>query len=394
MIPTKNEYFTGSTREPSVCGQQDQGVSRQESRKLETGKRTKRGEKIWIDLDNSPHVPFFMPIIDELRERGFDVVLTARDSYQVCELLRFHGISCKVVGGHWGRIRALKILGTLVRALKLFFIMAWNRPMLAVSHGSRGQLLACGALRIPTLAIFDYEFTSTVGFVHPTYVLFPEILAGSGEIEVNDHALTYPGLKEDVYVQRLRVDETVRSELGVGHDDLVVTVRPPATEAHYHNPEAEVLLETALRFLIERPEVRVILLPRNERQAKMLRESWGDSIASRKIIIPEHAVDGMNLIWLSDLVISGGGTMNREAAALGVPVYSIFRGKIGAVDRYLADHGRLTLIEHPDEIHSKLSLVRRNRDSQVSIDKRPALEEIVNCITKIAASLDTRSSDI
>jgi len=42
--------------------------------------------KIWIDLDNTPHVPFFKPIIRELEKRGHEVVLTARDAFQVCEL--------------------------------------------------------------------------------------------------------------------------------------------------------------------------------------------------------------------------------------------------------------------------------------------------------------------
>src|SRR3989442_14979658 len=144
---------------------------------------------------------------------------------------------------------------------------------------------------------------------------------------------------------QLRPDPSVKDQLGLDGRDLVVTVRPPATEAHYHKPEAEVLLDAALGLLTHRPDVRVILLPRNEKQAQTLRKQWGKWIANRKIVIPEHVVDGLNLIWFSDLIISGGGTMNREAAALGVPVYSIFRGKIGAVDHYLSMRGRLVLLE-------------------------------------------------
>ena len=114
---------------------------------------------------------------------------------------------------------------------------------------------------------------------------------------------------------------------------MVVTVRPPATEAHYHNPESEELFAESLRLLAQTRSARAITLPRNARQGEQLRREWADLIANGTMIIPDTPVDGLNLIWFSDLVISGGGTMNREAAALGVPVYSIFRGKIGAVDK-------------------------------------------------------------
>ena len=135
---------------------------------------------------------------------------------------------------------------------------------------------------------------------------------------------------------------------------------------------------------MERPEARVILLPRNEKQARVLRKDWAQWIQNRKIIIPEHVVDGLNLIWISDLVISGGGTMNREAAALGVPVYSIFRGSIGAVDKYLASNGRLVLIESPQEIRTKVALKPRVRASGGSDQTSLVLDSIVDAIISIA----------
>jgi uncharacterized protein len=128
----------------------------------------------------------------------------------------------------------------------------------------------------------------------------------------------------------------------------------------------------------------VILLPRNEKQAKVLRKDWAQWIQNRKIIIPEHVVDGLNLIWISDLVISGGGTMNREAAALGVPVYSIFRGSIGAVDKYLASHGRLILLERAQDIRTKVVLKPRVRASQGGVQSSLVLDSVVDAIISIA----------
>jgi len=189
-------------------------------------------------------------------------------------------------------------------------------------------------------------------------------------------------MKEDVYISNLKPDSSLRTQLGLDQTGIVVTVRPPATEAHYHNPEAEILLESVLNLLTQRPDVRVVLVPRNEHQAQELRMQWRTWIADHKIVIPEHVVNGLNLIWSSDLVISGGGTMNREAAALGVPVYSIFRGKIGAVDRYLAEKGRLTLIESLEDIR-KIVITRRAQDQELPMKSSAARDCIVESIMSI-----------
>jgi uncharacterized protein len=339
---------------------------------------------IWIDLDNSPHVPFFVPIIKELEKRGHKIFLTGRNSYQVCELLELSHLSCKVIGGHWGKNRILKMLGTCLRAVRLLPIAFKAKPDLAVSHGSRSQLIAGKILRTPTLAIYDYEFTAGVGFFHPDWLFSPQYLPSRTAFEVRNRLLKYPGLKEDVYIRNFRPDTSVRAELGLSPDDLMVTVRPPATEAHYHNAEAETLFDAVLKLLSQQPDVRVVLLPRNQKQAKALQQVWSTALAERKIIIPVHVVNGLDLIWSSDLVISGGGTMNREAAAMGVPVYSIFRGRIGAVDRHLADTGRLILLESVGDVQTKIKIVRSDPASRLPINQSGALQSIVEGIASIA----------
>jgi predicted glycosyltransferase len=339
--------------------------------------------RIWIDLDNSPHVPFFIPIIEELRKRGHEVLLTARDAYQVRELLEFHRLTCKVVGRHYGKYRAAKVLGTCIRAARLIPRIFGQKIDLAVSHGSRAQMICGFVLGIPSLLILDYEFVAKMGFIRPDWIFVPQVIPDSEELRPKRQVLRYPGLKEDVYLPRLKPDPALKDQLGLEENDIVVTVRPPATEAHYHNPEAEVLLEAALNLLTQTPDVRVILLPRNEAQDSTMREAWGKWITERKIVIPEFAVDGLNLIWFSDLVISGGGTMNREAAALGVPVYSVFRGKIGAVDRQLQRTGRLTLIESVEDIREKIIITRRQKNEPKICPEHRALQTIVDGILKI-----------
>jgi len=346
-------------------------------------KQRLQGKKVWIDIDNSPHVPFFLPIIKELEYRGAEVVLTARDIYQVCELLNFFKLPCKVIGGHYGKNKVFKVLGNCLRSAQLLPTAVWQRPSVALSHGSRAQVLACKALGIPTIMMHDYEHSTKTGFVEPDWTFMPDVIPDGLMSKQSGRTLKYPGLKEDVYVPRFRPDPSVLNVLGISPSSLLVTLRPPATEAHYHNPEAEQLFAETLRLLAEKPNTRAVALPRNGKQGAELRKQWAHLIASGSLIIPETPVDGLNLIWFSDLVVSGGGTMNREAAALGVPVYSVFRGKIGAVDQYLADNGRLTLLESIKDVRTKIKLVRWNRPAKPENTNRPALMSIVDNIAAI-----------
>ena len=340
-------------------------------------------KKIWIDLDNSPHVPFFRPIIEELKKRNCEVIITARDAYQVRELVEFYGVSARMVGKHYGKDKVLKALGTCWRALALTAIMRKENPDLAVCHGSRGMLIASFLLKIPSIVMMDYEFTAKMPRIQPTWLLVPSV-ALDEQHKDGPKIVRYPGIKEDVYLSKFQPDTTLRRRLAVENNDLLITVRPPATEAHYHNPESDTLLTAVLNRFVSLPDCRVLLLPRNKRQESQLRSDWPAAVASGKILIPEHVEDGMNLIWNSDLVISGGGTMNREAAAMGVPVYSIFRGKIGGVDSYLADQGRLILIETVEDVRTKIKAVRREPFAEsLSSTNSPALDTIVRCIVSI-----------
>lgn len=343
---------------------------------------------IWIDLDNSPHVPFFAPIIKGLKQRGHSVTLTARKAFQVCQLADLFHLAFKPVGRHYGKHTALKIYGSFMRAAQLLPSTFAPKPDFALSHGSRSQLLAAAARGIPTVVIFDYEFARHL-FIKPSWVMVPEVIPDAAVHFPKERVLRYPGIKEDVYAPSFKPDASLCGQLGLKDGAIVVTVRPPADEAHYRNPESNALFHAAIEFLSARTETQIVLLPRNGNQERAVRQRWPELLSSRKMIIPAHAVDGLNLVWHSDLVISGGGTMNREAAALGVPVYSIFRGKIGAVDRFLAAQGRLTLIESAAEVSQKVALSRRLKAGiPASQDgTKRALETILNNLTAVAETL-------
>ena len=350
--------------------------------------------KIWIDLDNTPHVPFFIPIIDELKKRGHPVVLTARDAFQVCELADRQGLSYAKIGRHYGKNRIMKILGLLRRTMQLFPFFARQRPALALSHGARSQILLCNLLRIPTILIVDYEHSRTIPMAHPKWLIVPESLFGFPFPTRPSRLRLYRGIKEDVYVSRFRPRPALIDELGLSRDDIVITVRPPANEANYHNPESDRLFVEFMLRVCRTPGTRVVLLPRNHQQEKDLRRAHSDWFDNGKTIVPARAVDGLNLLWFSDLVVSGGGTMNREAAALGIPVYSIFRGKTGAVDKALEQEGRLTMIKSPEEIWDNIQIVRRDKNWHADSTPRPALKDITDHIEDIVRIEQSRPGNI
>ena len=355
----------------------------------------KQSAKVWIDLENSPHIPFFAPIIKELENRGCGVVLTARDCFQVCELADMAGFKYRKIGRHYGKHSFAKIAGLGIRVLQLMPFILRERPAISVSHGSRSSLVLSALLGIPSINIVDYEHadhrvTAWIGSKRKKWMLAPAVIPSDSLAKhgiPRDHLLHYPGIKEDVYTPFFQPNPSLKETLGLKPDHIVVTIRPPATEAHYHNPESEKLLMAVFELLGAHPEVKTVLLPRTHRQEEELRQARPDLFAAGRIVVPKHAVDGLDLIWYSDLVISGGGTMNREAAALGIPVYSLFRGTMGAVDKHLAETGRLVLLESERDVHEKLRIEARNK----TVASRPAQRETLDAVVNhISAVLDQK----
>lgn len=360
-------------------------------RELGSTREFRPARKVWIDLENSPHVPFFIPIMRELEKRGCEVILTARDCFQVCELADMAGLKYRKIGHHYGKHSVAKLLGLGIRVAQLTPYILSKKPVMSISHGSRSLIVLSSLLGIPNLSIMDYEhadqrLTGWLGSARLKWTMTPEVVPSSNFEKsgvLRDHVLHYPGIKEDVYVPFFKPDPSLRGRLGLKETDVVVTIRPPATEAHYHNPESEKLLKEVFNLIREHPETRVVLLPRTAKQEAQLRHEEPNLFAEGRIQVPQHAVDGLDLIWYSDVVVSGGGTMNREAAALGIPVYSLFRGTMGAVDKYLAESGKLVLLESERDVREKLQLVHRPKALFASRSQRATLEAVVNHICNI-----------
>lgn len=347
---------------------------------------------LWVDLDNTPHVPFFQPIVQALKQQKWQVLLTARDAFQVCDLADHHGLSYHKVGKHHGANPIFKLFGLFCRALQLAPLVRAHRPVLAISHGSRAQLILCNILGTPAVLIDDYEHSRYLPLMKPAWQIVPSSIPVENLPCPPHRVRTYPGTKEDVYAHLLQPDASILQELGIADAHIRVTVRPPASEAHYHNPESEVLFASFMDLACRQDDLRIVLLPRNEKQAQRIRSQWPAWFEKNRTVIPKRALDGLNLIWHSDLVVSGGGTMNREAAALGVPVYSIFRGPIGAVDRELSRQGRLMLVASVADVATSIKLEKRPRKPLAEMARRETLDCLVKTLGEIAESTVTAKS--
>ncbi|HEY3028295.1 MAG TPA: DUF354 domain-containing protein [Pyrinomonadaceae bacterium] len=310
--------------------------------------------RIWIDLANSPHVPFFRALLPELVERGHQVEVTARDFAQTVELAITAGMMPVVIGGHGGKRLSGKAGNLVGRAAAL---LKWARGRgidLALSHNSYGQIAAAAAMGIKSVTLMDYEHqpANHMAFRLASRVIVPRAFPAA---ELKRYGASsrkvrrYDGTKEDVYLAEFVADplfaDTLRS-LDVNSDDVLVIARPPAHEALYHRFENE-LFDELLTRLKANAGVKIILLARTDAErAEYEARGWPN------LILPRTALDGANLIAASDLVISAGGTMNREAAALGVPAASIYAGKWAAIDEELVTEGRLRRISSREAIES------------------------------------------
>ena len=317
--------------------------------------------KVWIDLDNSPHVLFFAPIIRQLERDGAEVLITARSFSQTEELADSHGLTFTTVGHHrTPRNFAARVTATLLRARQLRRHVQPFRPDVAISHGSRALVLAAWVLGVPTLTLYDYEFISArvlnqlSSQVMAPSVVEPESLRRQG-LDMRKF-IPYPGLKEEVYIYDLQPDRAVLKELNLDPERVIVTIRPPAEWAHYYSEQSEVLFRTLVERLRREELAQIVVLPRTREQGSALAAKY--SMSTKPFQMAERAVDALSLIWHSDIVFSGGGTMVREAALLGIDVYSIFAGKLGAADQALAAAGKLRLLRQAAEIE-QLSFSKR-----------------------------------
>jgi predicted glycosyltransferase len=297
--------------------------------------------RVWVDLTNSPHVLVMRPIVRALEQRGAEVLITARDFAQTLDLCERHGLACEAIGRHRGGRLAAKGLGLLSRSAALLRWARGRRIDVALGHGSNDVTVAARLLGIPSSTAFDYEWAKVqhnvncrlVKAVVVPDVIPPERLAPYGAA---GKLRPYPGLKEEYYLADFEPDPSVLSELGLDPGRPIAVVRTPPAVSLYHRFENPLFASVLDRLRGE----QTVVLPRTPEQ----RAELGG------FVVPERAIDAQSLIAFADLVVSAGGTMNREAVALGTPVWTTFEGRLGAVDEALIAAGRLRRLTRAEDL--------------------------------------------
>jgi len=324
--------------------------------------------KVWVDISAPAHVLVFRPLIALLRERGDKVEVTTRDYAQTLELLARHELDAEVIGAHGGRSRvgkAASLFGRL-RALK-----SWARGRghnIALAHGSHELTVTARRLGIPSATTHDYEYATLqhhLGDRAATKVVVPEAIPVERMAKFGvrpPKLLQYPGLKEEYYLHDFEPDPSVLAELLIDRWRILVVVRTPPDVSLYHR-RSNPFFPKLLSHLGREQGVQAVVLPRSPEQRDYVR-----SLGLPSVIVPDQAVDAQSLIALADLVVSAGGTMNREAAALGVPVYTTYGGRIGGVDEMLIRDGRLRPLTDP----RALELEKRHGASDNRVRRDPA----------------------
>ena len=316
----------------------------------------------------SAHVLVFRPLIELLRRDGHEVEITAREYAQTLQLLELHGLEAEVIGRHGGRSRLGKARQLVSR---LGALRRWARGRsfdVALAHGSHELTITARRLGIPSSTTFDYEFAwlqHQLGCRAATRVVVPDTIPperlapyGVGPPKLR----RYPGLKEEYYLADLEPDPSVLEPWPIEPERVLVVLRPPPDVSLYHR-HSNPLFPQTLDYLGHHEGVHAIVLPRTEEQREFVRR-----LAFPSLIVPERAVDAQSLIALADLVVSAGGTMNREAAALGVPVYTTYGGRLGGVDEALIRERRLIPLSDP----RALELRKRTADADGRVRRDPA----------------------
>jgi uncharacterized protein len=307
--------------------------------------------RVWVDLTNSAHVLVLRPLVELLEERGNQVEITARPLSHTVELLQDWGREYTVVGHYGGASRVGKARAAAGRVPRLLTFARTKRFDWALAHGSTDLPPASRLLRIPNTTMFDYEWANVQHAVNcrlADRVLVPEAIPDERLARYGARPpklVHYPGLKEEYYLAGFKPDGKVLEELGIDRSCVLCVVRTAPSYALYLGGAENALLPSVLRRLAGNEGTQTVVLARNDEQRRAVR-----ALGLDRVTVPTRAVDGRSLVAYADLLVSAGGTMNREAAVLGTPVWSVFEGRPGAVDEQLVREDRLRRLSHPNEV--------------------------------------------
>ncbi len=199
--------------------------------------------------------------------------------------------------------------------------------------------------------MFDYEWAELQHHVNcrlANRVLVPDAIPAERLARYGARPpklVQYPGLKEEYFLADFEPDPAVLDAAGVTREHVLCVVRTAPSYALYLGGSENPLLPRLLERLSAADDARTVVITRTPEQADAV-----DALGLPRLVVPRDTLDGRSLVAFADLLVSAGGTMNREAAVLGTPVWSIFEGRPGAVDEQLEREGRLRVLRDPADV--------------------------------------------
>jgi len=324
-----------------------------------------------VDCTAAAHPLVLRPIVERLQAQGHEAFITTREYGQTVGILDRLGLPYTVVGEHGGASKFGKVRALGGRSGRLARLVWRRRPQLALAHGSVDLAVVSASFLIPSVQMQDYEFARlqrNVAFRAARRVLAPDSIPVERLRKLGARPkklVRYPGLKEEYYLDGFEPDPAALGELGLDREKVLVVVRPPPETSEYHAPND--LYGATIKRLASAPEAQAVVIPRTEEQGAAVR-----ALGAANLIVPERAIDAQSLIAFADLVVSAGGTMNREAVALGTPVFTTFTGQMGGVDETLIAEGRLQVLDDPEALQLRKREapigVLHPRDPQILVD--------------------------
>ncbi len=339
-------------------------------------------QKIWVDIATGPQVLFYNPIIKELQRRGNTILVTTRQFTETVSLADRYGLSHTVIGSHGGSSLAGKFVAIISRSIRLMRYAREYAVDLALSS-SYSQAMAAPLMNIPLVVCGDYEGNPAnhLACRVARRIIVPNLFHKPNLVKFGaspTKIVSYGGIKENVYLADFIPEPEYLEKLGVSKEKILITMRPPSEVSSYHqfkNP----LFDQLLDWISKKSDTVIILLPRGaEQRLKYL------SMQYKNIIIPDKVLDGPNLIYHSDIVISAGGTMNREAVVLGTPVYTLFMGKLGSVDENLIKTGKMIQIENAADFSRIVVNKKTVRSNDWKTDGENLVHEVVDLILEVS----------
>lgn len=295
--------------------------------------------RAWLDLLTPKQILFFGPVIDELKSSKVDVLATSRRYREVGPLAERAGLDLRYVGERGSKGQEEQLLAATRRQAEMIPVVKEFDPDVAVSIASAVCARVAFGLGVKHIAVNDSPHSEIAGRLSlplSHHLLCPWVIPYKAWEKFGiqkKQVVTYHALDPAAWLKREPIGGPVPR---LDSNRKTITVRVQESDAPYlANADMGWTDRLLAALLDEFPKINLVALCRYDYQVEEIKGKFGS-----RCIVPDEVVNGHGLLSATDLFVGMGGTMNSEAALMGVPTISAFQGSL-YTDRYLESVGLL-----------------------------------------------------